>query len=468
MLTLLSTESASGGPGTHALTIPGTTTHAVVAVTRGGATAVSIGGVALTAASSPGIWYGDLTARSGSNLVFTAGSGDNRARAIFYFTANDLQPFDDGSASGTSPFTVDETRTSALDGSNVFAVLEGGGGSADVLYDVIDTLVISFSESGNVTGIAKAGPGANDASVQIRATTGSATGASTRYVFFHEAQPEQNMELARAGEVAGFRGLTVAATGPATNYLSRRPAEVTGFRPLTIRASGPRQVALVGRHLGTSEMTEGGTEGQVLTYHAASKPTWEDSTGGGADGSLLIDLSVSGAHTADRDDAATHDLTLTDDATITPDHSAAVAGEAIDLRLLIRQDGTGGHTLAWGGTISWVGGTAPTMPTDPDTLLTVGLLSVDDATTWLGYVADDDVAGTPATTVESETTWGITPAVGTDTEYARQDHTHGTPAEPSGGGIGPLLIADDHSTPLIFGDLLQTEEGDDLLYFDGG
>lgn len=33
-------------------------------------------------------------------------------------------------------------------------------------------------------------------------------------------------------------------------------------------------------------------------------------------------------------------------------------------------------------------------------------------------------------------------------------------------GIGEILIADDHSTPLVFGDLLQTEAGDDLLYGD--
>lgn len=39
--------------------------------------------------------------------------------------------------------------------------------------------------------------------------------------------------------------------------------------------------------------------------------------------------------------------------------------------------------------------------------------------------------GTPATTVESETTFGIAPAVGTGTDYARDDHTHGSPAAPS-------------------------------------
>lgn len=41
-------------------------------------------------------------------------------------------------------------------------------------------------------------------------------------------------------------------------------------------------------------------------------------------------------------------------------------------------------------------------------------------------------AGTPATTVTDETTWAITPAVGTSLNYARQDHTHGSPATPAG------------------------------------
>jgi hypothetical protein len=36
------------------------------------------------------------------------------------------------------------------------------------------------------------------------------------------------------------------------------------------------------------------------------------------------------------------------------------------------------------------------------------------------------------------------------------------------GAVGAILIADVHSTPLIFGDLLQTEDGDDLLYGDIG
>lgn len=36
--------------------------------------------------------------------------------------------------------------------------------------------------------------------------------------------------------------------------------------------------------------------------------------------------------------------------------------------------------------------------------------------------------GAPATTVQSGTAYGVTPAVGVDTTYAREDHQHGTPA----------------------------------------
>lgn len=76
-------------------------------------------------------------------------------------------------------------------------------------------------------------------------------------------------------------------------------------------------------------------------------------------------------------------------------------------------------------------------------------------------------SGTAATTVESETTFGITPAVGTDTEYARQDHTHGSPPEPATGAVGPILITDTPAgSPLVFSDLLQDEAGTDLLYAD--
>lgn len=45
-------------------------------------------------------------------------------------------------------------------------------------------------------------------------------------------------------------------------------------------------------------------------------------------------------------------------------------------------------------------------------------------------------SGTPATTVTDETTYSITPAVGVSTNYAREDHTHGTPSTPTKATVG--------------------------------
>jgi hypothetical protein len=192
---------------------------------------------------------------------------------------------------------------------------------------------------------------------------------------------------------------------------------------------------------------------------------WSSGGGGSGESSLLIDATVSGAHTADREDAATHDLTLVGNTTITPDHSDPPTGQAIDLRLLIRQDGTGGRTLGWGGTIDWNthDGNAPDMPTAANALLTVGLLSVDDASSWIGYAGGS--GGEAATTVESETTFGISPAAGTDTEYARQDHTHGTPANPvteaAVEAVGHYEVLMDGSSPP---EPLEDGSGTDWLY----
>lgn len=45
-------------------------------------------------------------------------------------------------------------------------------------------------------------------------------------------------------------------------------------------------------------------------------------------------------------------------------------------------------------------------------------------------------SGTPAVSVENETTFGLSSSVGVSTNYARQDHTHGTPNLPTASDIG--------------------------------
>lgn len=46
--------------------------------------------------------------------------------------------------------------------------------------------------------------------------------------------------------------------------------------------------------------------------------------------------------------------------------------------------------------------------------------------------------GTPASSVVSETSFGQNPAVGTSTDYARGDHTHGTPAVPAHSALSSI------------------------------
>lgn len=114
---------------------------------------------------------------------------------------------------------------------------------------------------------------------------------------------------------------------------------------------------------------------------------WVATAGGGSGDltSLHIDLSVSGAHTVDRADGATHDLTLTGNATLTL--AGAVMGEATDLRIKLRQDGTGSRTVTWPGSVEWASGSAPTLQADPNAWDVIGLYTDDDGTTWAGFHA---------------------------------------------------------------------------------
>ena len=88
-------------------------------------------------------------------------------------------------------------------------------------------------------------------------------------------------------------------------------------------------------------------------------------------------------------------------------------------------------------------------------------------------------AGAASTVIRSDSTivafdatapvdqaFGDTAATGSAAVAARRDHRHGMPAAPSSGGVGPILIADTHSTPLVFADLIQNEAQDDLVYAD--
>jgi hypothetical protein len=55
--------------------------------------------------------------------------------------------------------------------------------------------------------------------------------------------------------------------------------------------------------------------------------------------------------------------------------------------------------------------------------------------------ASSSGGGTPSTTVVSGTTPGLSPVVGTSTDYARGDHSHGTPTVPAHTALSALAWA---------------------------
>jgi hypothetical protein len=100
------------------------------------------------------------------------------------------------------------------------------------------------------------------------------------------------VQPARLGEAVSWRaGLAVTAPADGTVFLTRLGERIRWRAGLRITSTAKRQVALVGGGIETPEMTEDGTEGQVLTQHATRKPTWEDAGGGVTDHGALTGLA---------------------------------------------------------------------------------------------------------------------------------------------------------------------------------
>jgi hypothetical protein len=169
-------------------------------------------------------------------------------------------------------------------------------------------------------------------------------------------------------------------------------------------------------------------DGDVLTWDDGAGE-WIAAPGSGAGGPDvdLVTVAAAGAtETIDVSTARTWDVTLSANCVLTL--TGAAVAEAWWAVLMLRQDGTGGWSVTWPGSVVWPGGTEPVIDPDPAALTVVTLGSVDGGTTWLGFPTGSG-GGTTTT------------------------------------GAGEILITDTPAgSPLIFADLLQNEAGTDLLY----
>lgn len=99
--------------------------------------------------------------------------------------------------------------------------------------------------------------------------------------------------------------------------------------------------------------------------------------------------------------------------------TGATAGVGCTMKLLLQQDGTGGRTVTWPGSVEWVGDEAPTLQTGANTWDWVTLVTLDGGTTWFGQhtPAPPDTSGT------GQTVWIVDPGA------------------PSYSGSGPVTVA---------------------------
>jgi hypothetical protein len=148
-----------------------------------------------------------------------------------------------------------------------------------------------------------------------------------------------------------------------------------------------------------------GTNGHVLTADSGQSTgiKWAAPT------VSLRTNTVSGAgstETLDGDDYDIHDITLDANCTFTFTTGIAVT----EFTLILRQNGTGGWTTTWPGSVAWPGGTTPTLTTTASTSTVIEFLTVDSGTTWRGFVVGGASAGALAPGSLADVSWTGTTA----------------------------------------------------------
>lgn len=291
-LTAASQDIDGAGPHTWALDSGSNAGAIVVGIAQSSrdpnVSAIDYGGKALTKRSE-GSWSvgghqrGEVWAYigndipTGSNTVtVTVATGEDRSACAYALTAGGpiaiLSTQNKSTASGNVSFTSDSGIKSGI--SIVAGSVKQIGGSvqagttADIYRNPVDK---TFTIARDTT-----------------ASTGSRTTGTTNTWLCGAAQAlfvedEVVMSPDSFGTELGFTtspNIVISSDMvmlPQTSF----GTEIGFFPGIGITKPRTRQVALVGEGVDLTEMTEGGTEGQVLTKHAKLKPSWEDAAGGG-------------------------------------------------------------------------------------------------------------------------------------------------------------------------------------------
>jgi hypothetical protein len=163
-------------------------------------------------------------------------------------------------------------------------------------------------------------------------------------------------------------------------------------------------------------------------------------------------VSSSGAsQSVDVSVADVWDITL--DAACTISLTGASGGVATTVALLLRQDGTGGRTVTWPGSVAWPAGATPTLHAGAAAVTLVTLTTVDGGTTWIGFAEPADGATGAA---------GTNGVDGVNGGAVSIDYTFSTTTTDSDPGSGNLRLsnATQNAATVIRTDLLDAHGGD--------
>lgn len=194
-------------------------------------------------------------------------------------------------------------------------------------------------------------------------------------------------------------------------------------------------------------------------------------TGGAGGGSSTVYSSTASGSSINLDLSSftVFDITLTANCTLSFTN-LPTDGIASIWIFIIRQPASGGpFTVTWSATVEWqesdgsTGGSAPSLFTAAGAVDVFHITSLDGGYTYGGASLRGDhrllhnlTSGDPHTqyVLETSTPW-VDLTDGGETTL----HSHA-----GGAGIGPLLLASDHPSPIVFDDILQASDGSDFLY----
>jgi hypothetical protein len=100
--------------------------------------------------------------------------------------------------------------------------------------------------------------------------------------------------------------------------------------------------------------------------------------------------SSSNVLTLDCENGNVFEVTLTENVTTLTLSNPPASGTAGAVTLILKQDGTGGHTFAWPVAVKWAGGIAPTISSGANDVDIYTLITTDAGTTWYGMIGGQD------------------------------------------------------------------------------